>query len=267
MKKIFIFCLSGILFCSNSFAQQNVGIGTNTPNSSAILDVSSTSKGILVPRMTSSQRTTSIVAPATGLMVFDTDSACFVYYDGAAWNFVRGKNNVANDWSVGGNTGTNPNINFIGTTDNKALRFKSNNTIAGEVGDTTLNTLFGLYGPIPMKGKGNAVLGYFSLTGNTTGSYNAAVGINAMYFNTTGNYNTAIGRAALFSNADGVHNTAAGDEALANSNSGYSNTGIGTHALYSNQAGSNLVALGDSALYSSNIINGQNTAIGSKALF
>ena len=41
-------------------AQQNVGIGTTTPNASALLDVSSTTKGILIPRMTGAQRLADI---------------------------------------------------------------------------------------------------------------------------------------------------------------------------------------------------------------
>ena len=47
---------------------QNIGIGTNSPHASALLDVSSNSKGMLVPRMTSAQRT-AIASPATGLSI------------------------------------------------------------------------------------------------------------------------------------------------------------------------------------------------------
>ncbi|MFC4263742.1 hypothetical protein ACFOWM_12675 [Ferruginibacter yonginensis] len=63
----------------------NVGIGTPTPNASAKLDVSSTTQGMLVPRMTAAQRT-AIASPATGLMVYQTDApAGFYFYNGAAW--------------------------------------------------------------------------------------------------------------------------------------------------------------------------------------
>jgi len=58
-------------------------------NNSAMLDVSSTSKGMLIPRMTSSQRTTGIASPAQGLMVYQTDAPQgFYYYDGSAWNYI-----------------------------------------------------------------------------------------------------------------------------------------------------------------------------------
>lgn len=65
---------------------QNIGInetGAN-PHGSAILDVSSTNKGMLVPRLTTAQRT-SIAGPANGLLVYDTNTSSFWFYDGGAW--------------------------------------------------------------------------------------------------------------------------------------------------------------------------------------
>lgn len=61
-----------------------IGIGTTTPNPSSILDIESTSQGVLTPRMTTAQRT-SIASPAEGLLVFDTDESAFYYYDAASW--------------------------------------------------------------------------------------------------------------------------------------------------------------------------------------
>jgi hypothetical protein len=60
------------------------GIGTITPDASAKLEVSSTSKGILFPRMTTVQRN-AIISPAYGLHVFDTDVNALWFYDGAVW--------------------------------------------------------------------------------------------------------------------------------------------------------------------------------------
>jgi hypothetical protein len=70
MKKIFFLLLIAIA-CKTTTAQ-NVGIGTTVPNVDALLDISSTSKGVLFPRMTTVQRI-SIPTPPNGLMVFDTD--------------------------------------------------------------------------------------------------------------------------------------------------------------------------------------------------
>jgi hypothetical protein len=66
---------------SSYFNGGNVGIGTTTPNASAILELNSTTQGFLPPRMTQAQRI-AIISPATGLMVYQTDSTEGVYvYD------------------------------------------------------------------------------------------------------------------------------------------------------------------------------------------
>jgi hypothetical protein len=64
----------------------NVGIGT-TANASAILDAQSTTKGVRMPNMTSTQKN-AISSPAAGLMVFDTTLAKLCIYTGAAWQTI-----------------------------------------------------------------------------------------------------------------------------------------------------------------------------------
>jgi hypothetical protein len=83
------FCsvLSVILISTKGFAQ-NVGIGTATPNPSAALDINSSGKGLLIPRLDSNSRK-AIVSPANALMVFDTDTKSFWYYTNT-WNEVVG---------------------------------------------------------------------------------------------------------------------------------------------------------------------------------
>lgn len=81
-KRIFIF--AALLSCYFSQAQQNVGIGTTSPNSSAVLDISSKTKGLLIPRMNTQERT-DIISPANGLMVYDTDTNSLWYYKSNAW--------------------------------------------------------------------------------------------------------------------------------------------------------------------------------------
>jgi hypothetical protein len=68
-------------------ASQNVGIGTPSPHPKAILEIKTTNKGILFPRLTSAQRN-SIVNPPDGLHIFNTDERCLNYYDAdfALWN-------------------------------------------------------------------------------------------------------------------------------------------------------------------------------------
>lgn len=61
-----------------------VGIGTSSPSASALLDVTSTNKGILIPRMTASQKN-AISSPTTGLLIFQTDAPAGFYYNGSSW--------------------------------------------------------------------------------------------------------------------------------------------------------------------------------------
>ena len=94
----------------------NVGIGTSSPSASALLDVSSSSKGILIPRMTASQKN-AISSPTTGLLIFQTDAPSdFYYYNGSSWMSIREPNwtSAGTIQSVGWNaTTTAP---TIGTT-------------------------------------------------------------------------------------------------------------------------------------------------------
>ena len=87
MKKILLIMTVVIVCIAHSSAQ--VGIGTTTPDASALLDISSTNKGLLVPRMTQTQRL-AIASPAAGLLVFQTDSPSgYYFYDGSAWNLLN----------------------------------------------------------------------------------------------------------------------------------------------------------------------------------
>jgi hypothetical protein len=65
----------------------NVGIGTSSPSSSAILDAQSTTKGVRMPNMTTTQKN-AISSPAAGLMVFDTTLSKLCVYTGAAWQTI-----------------------------------------------------------------------------------------------------------------------------------------------------------------------------------
>ena len=82
-KKVILSFISFLFFSSQSFSQ-SVGVGTATPNASAILDVSSTTKGTLITRMSTAQRN-AIVSPAAGLLVFDLDKSTIYLFDGQKW--------------------------------------------------------------------------------------------------------------------------------------------------------------------------------------
>ena len=77
-----------ILTCSflTSLAQNNVGIGTTTPNPKALLELQATDKGLLVPRLTAVQMQ-AITTPPNGLLVYNTDENCFNYFNNTITNW------------------------------------------------------------------------------------------------------------------------------------------------------------------------------------
>ena len=94
-RKILFFLFIGLTAIHFIQAQTgSVGIGTNNPHNSAALEIQSNSKGLLLSRMTTAQRT-AIVSPAPGLLVFDTEKNCLFLYDGGGWQAlaILGGNN------------------------------------------------------------------------------------------------------------------------------------------------------------------------------
>ena len=85
--KHFFTLLAAVLLTATTYAQ--VGIGTTTPDASSALDITSTTKGLLIPRMTNAQRQ-AISNPAAGLQVFvtDLDGGRFMFYDGTEWGTI-----------------------------------------------------------------------------------------------------------------------------------------------------------------------------------
>jgi hypothetical protein len=237
-------------FILNAASAQSVAINTDgsTADASAILDVKSTSKGILIPRMTTAQRT-GITTPATGLLVFDTDTNAFWYYTGSAWTKLD-----VNSWSTTGNSGTASGTNFIGTTDDIPFTVKVNNVVAGYVASTS-NPI----GPY----SNNTIWGYQGLQANTTGRGNVAIGTQALMANTTANYNTAVGYLALTA-SNSVGNTAVGHRSLNALTTGTYNVGVGFGALNLVTSGLNNVAVGTGALGAVTWGSG-NTGIGAGA--
>ncbi|MEM6317288.1 MAG: hypothetical protein AAF960_06440 [Bacteroidota bacterium] len=90
-----------------TYAQISINETGNSPDTSAILDVASTDKGLLIPRMDSTNRN-AIATPAAGLLVYDTTTISFWYYDDNQWNEIR---NGSQTLTVDA-TGTNLTANF-----------------------------------------------------------------------------------------------------------------------------------------------------------
>ncbi len=287
MKKNFYLSVMLLLVCMAAFAQVGINTDGTNPDSSAMLDIKSATKGILVPRMSSTQRI-AIKSPAKGLLVYDSTTTSFWFHNGVSWSEIT---TGANGWNLTGNSNLNPAANFIGTTDKEPLVFKVNDTIAGRL-DSTSNVSYGVgallanttgYGNTAIgnkalytngtgaiiandegtrntavgehamyantKGLYNTAVGYQALEANTTGYFNTALGYGTLGANVNGQSNTAVGLVALTYNTSGLFNTALGTRALQNNTTGSSNIAIGSMALYNNTGGSSLIAIGDSALY------------------
>jgi uncharacterized protein (TIGR02145 family) len=82
MKKVYTIFICTL--CLVLGKAQSVGIGTNTPAASALLDVSSTTKGFLPPRMTTTQRD-AIASPAAGLIIYNATTNSVQLYNGSGW--------------------------------------------------------------------------------------------------------------------------------------------------------------------------------------
>lgn len=138
MKRSFL--LAGFLIpglCSLN--AQNVGIGTNSPHSSAVFHINSTKAGVLLPRMTKVNRD-GISSPATGLLVYQNDNTPgFYYFNGADWTGLADNlgNHTLNENLVTGNyylskTGADQGIRLL---DNGAVSIRAKNTLNNVVTD------------------------------------------------------------------------------------------------------------------------------------
>lgn len=126
---IFYFVLI-VSFPTNIFCQ--VGIGNTNPDASSILDITSTTQGVLTPRMTTAQRVL-ISSPAEGLLVFDTDEDAFYYYDSSSWvelsghverdnyKLVKSVTDLADELTAGGGSTYLLNTNYLYEINGKIL--------------------------------------------------------------------------------------------------------------------------------------------------
>jgi hypothetical protein len=266
MKKIIMLFFLASWFTVN--AQVSINTDGSTPDGSAMLEVKSTTKGMLIPRMTVAERN-NISLPATGLLVYQVDAnAGFYYYTGAAWQYLPASVSISSIQDANGDTKVqvekNPNEDII--------RFDIGGTETMTLTGSRLELKSPLFninigensGTSDSSGTRNTAVGYQTLMYNKWGYDNAAFGFEALRSNMT-YCNTAFGSYALRANGVGLNNTAAGYRALMSNQGGNENTAVGSDALRSN-IGSWNTASGANAL-KSNTSGNYNTAFGRFALF
>lgn len=267
MKKFLLTNLLAVCACIAMHAQSfSINTDGSIADTSAILDIKSSAKGILIPRMTKTQRN-AIFQPANGVLIYQTgpDSVGFHYYSGSSWLWMATASSAAG-WLTTGNAGTDTAVNFMGTTDAMPVRLKQNNQWIGQLNKNQKNFFIGTDAGISnTSGTDNTAFGHHALKFNTSTFANTAVGSFSLQ-NSTGGFNTAVGAGALLSNTTGSANVAMGNTALANHKTGDYIVAIGSNALNADTSGSSNVAVGAFSLMSST--NGfRNVAIGESALY
>ena len=302
MKRI----VSAISLCwifSFVYAQET-GINTTNPNSSAMLEMVATDKGLLIPSMTRAQRD-AIPSPASGLLVYQTNEDPGFYVYSAAWIRIGSPGTVLADadgdtkiqveespdediirMDLAGSERLTLIRNGSGTTSRMEFPANGNNLFIGEsagisagsgtgntaVGEFALednvtgdfNTAFGKDVLRNNTAHHNSGIGSQALLSNTTGTSNLAIGASALYNNTIGDSSTVVGYQAGFTSATASRLVAAGTWALRNNTTGIDNTAVGHSSLYQNTTGQKNSALGKSAL-SGNTTGSFNTAVGNSA--
>lgn len=239
-----------LFFLINSFVYAQVGIGTTSPDASSMLDIKSANAGLLIPRvsLTSTMDITTIVNPATSLLVYNTSSVSDVtpgfYYWETVWKSFKGSTPSVSStsWNLTGNNITS--TDFLGSTNYQALLFRVN------------NTLFSRYHP----------LGGIAIGNNSAANDNQSIAIGTNAKALVSNESIAIGKDAIASNfrtnAIGYDSRASNNNAFALGNSsratGQQATAVGAEA---NSSAQNATAIGyqATATQSNSIILGSSS--------
>lgn len=235
MKKNYLyFILISTLIVFESFAQ----VGVNTTNPNAVLDIEASSRtspsnndGLLIPRINTFPGTNP-TASQNGMLVYLTstigeNSPGFYYWENFSGTWVAigaagsSGSGGGDGWSLLGNTGTNSNANFIGTTDNEDLSIRTNNVRRFGVPTTRSRLDFFNNGNSIFIGasagdsddltnNNNTFIGKLAANNTTTGNGNVAVGYNSLPENVSGQRNTILGSFGMASNQIGSNNIVIG---------------------------------------------------------
>ena len=274
MKKLTFSLLFVFFISSVTTAQVAINADGASANPKAMLDIKSSEKGLLIPRMTTGERIAlfnTLTDTEIGMLVFDTEVNFFFVYMGES---VDAKKLSAGAISLLEDDDGDTKIEVEKTADEDTIRFSvagseafkmsrygrlevlnSRSSFIGEkAGVTSGSSLYNLaVGNRSMfstiSGAWNTTLGHKTLFENTEGCSNTAIGYLSMVNNTLGNENTAVGRLSLYSNTIGTNNCSMGFQSLHTNTNGTNNTAIGYQSLFTNDEGINNTAIGMMALH------------------
>jgi trimeric autotransporter adhesin len=254
-KPLFILAVAALI-CIHQVSAQNVAINEDgsAANPHAILDLKSSTKGFLLPRIAPGGLAN--ITPVNGMLVYDSSINDFWVGNGFSWRTLTAPAAPAG-WSVTGNSGNGPGY-FLGTTDGQPLRIRVQNTPSGLIDTLARNAFFG-FGtnvlPPDMSGFGtnfeNAGFGFYALHGDFNGFANTGIGAMSLYKNRNGSFNTAVGDQTMINNVVGSANTAIGYQSGVSKDSLTNATAIGYMASVN---ASNKIRIGNSAV---TVIEGQ----------
>ena len=240
-----------LLLCFTMYGQGNIGIGTTSPEATALLELHSFNKGILIPRTKTSNRL-DIVDPADGLLIYDVNTESFWYYDGSEWQELNRSDAFINDGGLIYN-----NDDLV----NNVLLFGRDQLPAAGPADTFLV----YHGPRGAFRSGRSAsthwavdsLGYFSFGAGqgikASGTSSAALGQSTR---AEGDRSFAAGSAAV---ASGFSSIAIGDQNLS---SGYGSTSFGYKTDALGQWSTSMGHLTEASGGSSTAMGSQTKAIG-----
>lgn len=226
-------------------------------NASAILQVSSTSKGIVIPKMTSTERV-AISTPISGLLVYDTTTSSFWYYNGTAWtsfsSALASINKIQDsDANTKIETEQSSNENYIRFTLDGKEYFRMNKATI-EVNNSGKCVYIGYAAGLSDAYSFMGIINY----------ENTGVGANALQNSNGGSANAAVGTRALQNVTTGRGNTAIGNNAGTKITTGNNNTFLGYGAEAGSDGLNNVTAIGASATVtvSNSIVLGNNANVG-----
>lgn len=292
IKKLNGFLLLLALLLSTVKVQSQYGFGTNNPNPNSVIHLMSidSSRGIIIPLVSQTNRPLP-ANPLKGMLIFNVTDTVFQFCNGITWISLHADSLGDHDFYKSGTTDISRNINdSIYTMGNLGIGvmnplysldvdsnintgghfFQLNNQVLStnpnDLGISKRNTKIGIgaLDSVITDSYQNTAVGYYALHNDSNARFNTAVGANSLENNVSGEFNVAIGADAMNDNISGGASVAIGVGSLAVSTANTRNVAIGHGSQGSSTANDN-TSIGAFSMFSSTT-GGSNVAVGSFSL-